>query len=122
MQAAAENTAPSTKDTETPEIWPGEPLPLGANWDGRGTNFSVFSEVATRAYVCLFDTEGRAVQAYTHARYRTVGRTVQLTPWLCNYRDYFVANGVMIPREGEVSWLLPEGLLPYCRLRVTASR
>jgi isoamylase len=40
------------------EVWPGEPLPLGAHWDGRGTNFSVFSEVATRVDLCLFDDRG----------------------------------------------------------------
>jgi glycogen operon protein len=28
------------------EIWPGQPFPLGATYDGNGTNFSVFSEVA----------------------------------------------------------------------------
>ncbi len=39
-------------------IWPGEPLPLGAHWDGAGTNFSVFSEVATRIELCLFDEAG----------------------------------------------------------------
>ncbi|HEX7831134.1 MAG TPA: glycogen debranching protein GlgX [Thermoanaerobaculia bacterium] len=36
-------------------IWPGRPYPLGATWDGVGTNFSVFSEVATRVDLCLFD-------------------------------------------------------------------
>ena len=30
------------------EIWPGDPFPLGAHWDGGGTNFSIFSEHATR--------------------------------------------------------------------------
>ncbi len=40
-------------------VWPGEPFPLGATWDGRGTNFSVFSEVARRVYLCLFDQDGR---------------------------------------------------------------
>jgi len=40
------------------EVWPGEPLPLGASWDGNGTNFSVFSEVATRVELCLFDDSG----------------------------------------------------------------
>jgi glycogen operon protein len=42
----------------TIEIWPGEPFPLGAQWDGNGTNFSVFSEVATRVELCLFDESG----------------------------------------------------------------
>ena len=40
------------------EVWPGDPLPLGANWDGNGTNFSAFSEVASRVELCLFDDSG----------------------------------------------------------------
>ena len=40
------------------EIWLGEPFPLGATWDGEGTNFSVFSEVATAVELCLFDEGG----------------------------------------------------------------
>ena len=42
----------------TPERWPGDAYPLGATWDGRGTNFSVFSEVAERVQLCLLDAEG----------------------------------------------------------------
>jgi len=40
------------------DIWPGEPEPLGASFDGTGTNFSVFSEVADRIELCLFDDAG----------------------------------------------------------------
>ncbi len=40
------------------KIWPGTPYPLGATYDGAGTNFSLFSEVATRVELCLFDDEG----------------------------------------------------------------
>src|ERR1035438_9580156 len=36
-------------------IWPGTPYPLGATWDGWGTNFTLFSEVAERVQLCLFD-------------------------------------------------------------------
>jgi glycogen operon protein len=36
-------------------IWPGEPYPLGATWDGAGVNFALFSEHAERAELCLFD-------------------------------------------------------------------
>jgi glycogen operon protein len=39
-------------------IWPGTPYPLGATYDGEGTNFSVFSEVAERVELCLLDAEG----------------------------------------------------------------
>jgi glycogen operon protein len=40
------------------DIWPGEPYPLGASFDGTGTNFSIFSEIAQRVELCLFDEEG----------------------------------------------------------------
>ncbi|HYY76585.1 MAG TPA: glycogen debranching protein GlgX [Gaiellaceae bacterium] len=40
-------------------VWPGRPFPLGAAWDGRGTNFSLFSEHAERVELCLFDGEDR---------------------------------------------------------------
>ena len=36
------------------ELWPGRPFPLGATWDGNGTNFSLFSEQAERVELCLF--------------------------------------------------------------------
>jgi len=39
-------------------VWPGTPYPLGATFDGAGTNFSVFSEVAERVELCLIDDDG----------------------------------------------------------------
>jgi isoamylase len=41
------------------DVWPGRPFPLGATWDGSGTNFSLFSENAHRVELCLFDDDGR---------------------------------------------------------------
>jgi isoamylase len=40
------------------KIWPGHPYPLGATYDGAGANFSVFSEIAQRVELCLFDDRG----------------------------------------------------------------
>ncbi len=39
-------------------IWPGSPFPLGATFDGGGTNFAIFSEVAERIELCLLDDDG----------------------------------------------------------------
>jgi len=39
-------------------IWPGRPYPLGAIYDGAGTNFALFSEVATKVELCLYDRSG----------------------------------------------------------------
>jgi isoamylase len=41
------------------KISAGSPNPLGATWDGRGTNFALFSANATKVELCLFDREGR---------------------------------------------------------------
>ncbi|WIX89814.1 glycogen debranching protein GlgX [Amycolatopsis sp. DG1A-15b] len=38
--------------------WPGSPYPLGADYDGVGTNFALFSEVADRVDLCLFAPDG----------------------------------------------------------------
>ena len=40
------------------ETWPGRTFPLGATWDGEGTNFSLFSENAESVKLCLFDEAG----------------------------------------------------------------
>ena len=40
-------------------IQEGRPHPLGATWDGKGTNFALFSANATKVEVCLFDSQGK---------------------------------------------------------------
>jgi isoamylase len=62
-----------------PESRPGSPEPLGATWDGTGTNFCVFSEVAHRVELCLFDDAGheRRVEMVERTGYR----------WHCHLPD-----------------------------------
>ena len=43
-------------------VWPGRPYPLGAQWDGRGTNFALFSEHASAVDLCLFDPDAPATE------------------------------------------------------------
>lgn len=53
-------------------VWPGLPYPLGASWDGSGTNFALFSAHAERVELCLFDSGGKReiervpLPEYTH--------------------------------------------------------
>jgi glycogen operon protein len=42
--------------------WPGQPYPLGATYDGSGTNFALFSEVADRVQLCLIGDDGEETQ------------------------------------------------------------
>lgn len=41
--------------TDNSTVREGLPFPLGACWDGEGTNFALFSANATKVEVCLFD-------------------------------------------------------------------
>jgi isoamylase len=51
---------PAVPESRIParEVWRGAPFPLGARWDGEGTNFSLFSEHAQRVELCLFGEGG----------------------------------------------------------------
>ena len=67
------------------ELWPGRPYPLGASFDGVGTNFSLFSEAADRVDLCLFDGRGaeervelEEVSAHVWHCYLPEGRPGQL--------------------------------------------
>ena len=40
--------------SEARPVWPGRPFPLGAHFDGYGTNFAVYSSVAEKVELCLF--------------------------------------------------------------------
>ena len=78
------------------ETWPGSAYPLGATFDGSGTNFALFSESAERVELCLFDEdrvetriEMQDVDAYVWHCYlprsspasgTAIGSTVRTTP------------------------------------------
>ncbi|MFN2400434.1 MAG: glycogen debranching protein GlgX [Gemmatimonadaceae bacterium] len=46
-------------------VWPGNPYPLGATWDGEGVNFAIFSENATSIELCLFEAADDAIESAT---------------------------------------------------------
>jgi isoamylase len=111
------------------EIWPGEPFPLGATFDGTGTNFSLFSEVAERVELCLFDDDGTEtrlalpeVTAFVHHGYvpgvqpgQRYGFRVH-APWapeqgLRGNPDKLLIDPYAKAVEGGVRWA--EAVFPY---------
>ena len=56
--AAASGAAPAESTPTLPTVWPGDAYPLGATYDGAGTNFSLFSEIAEKVDLCLIDERG----------------------------------------------------------------
>ena len=79
--------------------WPGRPFPLGASWDGHGTNFSLFSERAERVELCVFDDEGRETRVRLEERtaYNWHGYLPGVGP---GQRYGFRVHGPWDPRRG----------------------
>lgn len=66
-----------------------------------------------------FDGDGLIDTVRAESRGRMAGGKVVPTPWEGRFWDYAVHDGMRVPREGEVSWMLPEGAKPYWRGRIT---
>jgi glycogen operon protein len=96
------------------ETWPGEPFPLGAQWDGKGASFSVFSEAAEYIDLCLFDEHGKEhrVRMPDRTAYCWHGYVPGIKP---GQRYGFRANGPWAPDQGQR--FNPSKLLidPYAR-------
>jgi isoamylase len=67
-------TTKNVKDTSLiSAVWPGQPYPRGATWDGEGVNFSLFSANSEKVELCLFDPSGRHELQRINVRERTDG-------------------------------------------------
>lgn len=66
-----------------------------------------------------FDDAGWIESVRAEARGRTVKGAVVPTPWEGRWRSYELRDGLRVPLEGEVAWILPDGPKPYWRGRIT---
>jgi hypothetical protein len=74
----------------------------------------------TASVVFQFDAEGLITSMRAEARcYRVVDGKSMFMPWVGNFREYAVRNGMQIPLEGEVGWEHPEGLQLYFKGKTT---
>ncbi|MEJ2078298.1 MAG: glycogen debranching protein GlgX [Acidobacteriota bacterium] len=82
------------------KIWPGTPYPLGAVYDGAGTNFSLFSEIAERVELCLFSSKGHEtrVDLVEVTGYCWHGYLPKVEP---GQRYGFRVHGPWEPKEGH---------------------
>ena len=65
--------------------------------------------------VFQFDAQGLISSLHSDSRYREVDGMQVATPWQGRFWGYELRDGMLIPLEGEVAWLLPEGSKPYWR-------
>ena len=66
-----------------------------------------------------FDALGRIETVRAEARGRMIGDRIVPTPWQGRFSDYAQRGGMLVPLQGEVAWLTPEGERPYWRGRIT---
>jgi hypothetical protein len=65
-----------------------------------------------------FNEDGLIESGRAETRGRTVAGAVIPTPWEGRWSHYELRDGMLIPLEGEVAWMLPEGPKPYWRGRI----
>jgi isoamylase len=83
------------------ETWPGEPFPLGATWDGGGTNFSLFSEHAERVQLCLFDDDDELETCVEMSSRRALNWYVYVPGVGPGQRYGYRVHGPFAPEQGH---------------------
>ena len=105
-------------------VWlPTALLPVnGVTWEGidDSTARATLVDGATRVSLDFrFAPDGR-VTGTRGERLRDDGGRSTLLPWVGKHEDYERVQGMMIPRRGEVGWIMPDGPFAYWRGRQVA--
>ena len=137
MQAAIWGAIPLVDVVGTPDIAQGAlarylaegpwfPVALlpssGVQWtpiDEVTAQATLTSDDATVAVEFSFDSNGMIERVYCAARMRDVDGKGVPTPWQGRLGEYSERDGMVVPTDGEVAWLLPEGEQVYWKGRVT---
>jgi hypothetical protein len=94
----------------------------GAQWspvDDNSARVTITDRETTVSAVFYFGPRGEIVRVNAQ-RYRDVGGTAVLTPWVGHFRDYRSVQGMMVPMYGEVAWVVGGGVMSYFRGRTTS--
>jgi len=94
----------------------------GVRWeavDDRSARATLEDGEVTINLLFRFNDAGLIGSVRAEARGRTVKGTVVPMPWEGRWWGYELRDGMRVPIEGEVAWLLPEGPKPYWRGRIT---
>jgi hypothetical protein len=94
----------------------------GVRWeavDHRSAYATLTEGTISITMLFTFDEQGLIETVSTEARGRTVNGEVVLAPWHGRFWNYEERGGMLVPLDGEVAWLLPEGAKPYWRGHIT---
>lgn len=94
----------------------------GVRWeavDGQSARAILSDGGTTITLLFSFGEDHLVTSVKADARGRTVGTQVIPTPWEGRWSNYQLRDGMRVPLDGEVAWLLPQGRQPYWRGRIT---
>ncbi len=97
----------------------------GVRWeavDDRSARATFTDGETTVSMLFGFDDDGLIAFCRAEARGRTVAGQTVPTPWEGRWRDWQEREGMRVPLEGEVAWILPAGSKPYWRGRIRGLR
>lgn len=120
MNAAGRNSTRALHRYLAEAVWfPTALLPgHGVQWEAMddSTALATISDGLTSVSLQFeFDDQGAVSRVYTPARFRDVDGEAMPTPWAGIHRNYAHRDGMMVPLDGEVEWILPEGKFSYFR-------
>jgi hypothetical protein len=137
LHAAVFGLVPVAKLRGTPELARGElmrflaeatwyptsllPSP-GIHWqaaDDHSARATLEDGGATVTLLFRFGEDGLIDTVRAEARSRLVGATAVPTPWQGRFWSYAIRDGMLVPLDGEVAWMLSEGARPYWRGQIT---
>ena len=90
----------------------------GVTWeaiDDSQASASRTDGTVTVTLVFTFDAQGRISSVRSDGRYRAVDGVQVATPWQGHFWSYEMREGMVVPIDGEVEWLLTDGPKPYWR-------
>jgi hypothetical protein len=97
----------------------------GVRWeslDARSARATLVDRGVSVSLVFQFREDGLIDGVMSEGRARLIADRVVMLPWVGRWRAYETRDGMRVPTEGEVSWIVPGRRLPYWRGRVTDIR
>ncbi len=93
----------------------------GVRWkaiDDRSAEATFQNGETTVTLLFNFGDDGLVETVASEGRERTIGDRSEITPWQGRFWNYETWNGMQVPMEGEVAWILPHGPRPYWRGKI----
>jgi hypothetical protein len=90
----------------------------GVRWeavDEHSANATIVDAGHNVTLLFRFNDAGLIDSMRAEARGRVVGKHVTMAPWEGRWSDYRMHEGMLLPFDGEVAWMMPDGRRTYWR-------